>query len=274
MGTRLSSVRNDLAGNKHDKVFSTLLEITRHDTELQNQLLVLMARYKEIKKLELIGAISSGDSFMHRANLNMSVLTLISLIEEQYPNQETGGVFISYSRADAATANLIKKHLTANNIDVVIDEDNLIGGRDIAAFIRESIRKTGVTLSVISKKSLLSPWGAMETLTTFQQEKITNSHRFIGCYVEKDFFNHSFTDDAITTINEELSQLSEYKRKRIGEGLSTRDLDNEFIRWSELKQNIDEIIRRLRENLCIDVHESVLEANLPKIIQAIRNTKE
>jgi DNA-binding transcriptional MerR regulator len=274
MKNKLLTIRNDLAGNKHDKVFSALKEITKDDTDLQNQLLTLMARYKDIRRLEIIGAFNAGDGFMHRANLNMSILTLINQVEEQCLGLESEAVFISYSRTDAVTANLIKKYLVANNINVVIDDDNLTGGKDITAFIRESIRNTGVTLSIISKKSLLSSWVAMESILTFQQEKSTNAHRFIGCYIDKDFLSNSFTNGAIATINEELNKLLEYKKQRIDQGLSTRDLDNEFTRWSELRQNIDEIIRRLRENLCIDVHESVLEANLPKIIDAIRNTMD
>ncbi len=265
-------MRNDLAGNKHDKVFAALQEITKNDAELADQLLILFARYKEIKKLEIVGALSAEDSFKHRANLNLSLLNFIALAAPLCPVEGTGKVFISYSHADTAIANLIKNSLTANNIDVVMDSDKLMAGMDIASFINESIRQTNVTLSIISKKSLLSSWVAMESIATFQQEKSTNSHRFIGCFIDKDFFSKSFTDDAIGTINEELSKLLEYKKKRIDQGLNTRDLDNEFLRYNNLKLNIDEIIRRLRENLCVDVSEPALEASLPKIITAIRGT--
>ena len=79
-------------------------------------------------------------------------------------------VFISYSSKDKETAAKVKTVLEANGIDVTIDSESLVPGRDIRAFIDKSIRETDVTLSIVSKNSLLSDWVAPETVDSLMAE--------------------------------------------------------------------------------------------------------
>jgi hypothetical protein len=65
-------------------------------------------------------------------------------------------VFISYSKKDKAVAAKVKAVLEANGITVTIDSELMPAGSDIRAFIDKSIRETEVTLSIVSKRSLIS----------------------------------------------------------------------------------------------------------------------
>ena len=181
-------------------------------------------------------------------------------------------VFISYNHADAAVANKIKDTLRAEEIEVTIDSEKMAAGEDIKAFIEKCVRETDITLSVVSKKSLLSAWVAMESMNTFYLEKGTNSKKFIPCYIDPEFFNHSFTDNAIDETDAKLELLDSLFAKRIEQKQGIDDIDDERARLLDLKHNMDKIIGRLRNSLCVDIREENFEPGMKKIIQTIKES--
>lgn len=181
------------------------------------------------------------------------------------------GVFISYNHNDMDVANKLKDKLKAENINVVIDSERMQAGEDIKEFIEKCIRETSATLSLISKKSLLSAWVAMESINTYKHEQAGSGKKFIACYINDDFFKRNFTDDALDFIEAEIKEVQGLITTRMEKNRSIRDLQNELTRLSELRNNMDEIIRRLRESLCIDIREGNLDTNFAKILQAIQS---
>ena len=85
------------------------------------------------------------------------------------------------------------------------------------------------------------------------------------------FFKRNFTDDALDHIEGEIKEIQNLITARMEKNRSIRDLQNELTRMTELRNNIDEIIRRLRESLCIDIRNGALDTNFNKILQAINN---
>ena len=59
--------------------------------------------------------------------------------------------------------------------------------------------------------------------------------------------------------------MSDYAEKR----LDTGDLNAEKTRLYDLRNNIDKIVGRLRNSLCIDIRGNNFEKNLHKILEAI-----
>ena len=65
-------------------------------------------------------------------------------------------VFISYNHADQEIAFRIKALLESEGINVIIDSEAMVTGEKIEAFIEDCIRTSGITLAIVSKKSLIS----------------------------------------------------------------------------------------------------------------------
>lgn len=151
----------------------------------------------------------------------------------------------------------------------MIDSEKMQAGEDIKEFIEKCVRDTGTTISLISKNSLLSAWVAMESINTFYHEKTDTKKKFIACFITDDFFNRNFTDDALDHIEGEIKEIQGLITTRMEKNRSIRDVQNELTRMTELRNSIDEIIRRLRESLCIDIRGENLANNFQKILQSI-----
>ena len=180
-------------------------------------------------------------------------------------------VFISYNHNDMEVANKLKEKLKAEHIEVLIDSESMQAGEDIKEFIEKSIRETSVTISIISKNSLLSAWVAMESMNTYQHEKTNPGKKFIACYISDDFFKLNFTDDALDFIDGKIKEIEILISSRLQKDRNIRDLTNELTRMKELRHNMDEIIRRLNESLCIDIRNGNLDNNFQKLLQAIQS---
>lgn len=278
-------LRNFISENRIEKAFESLKKLSQSNSSSQNEVLALAAKFSDTRKKENLGLIDNDEVLKIRSQINIALLEIIDAFENNASAHRdakieiTGvesssgrkSVFISYNHHDAETANTLKEKLKTQNIDVLIDSEKMVAGSDIKEFIESCVRDTDTTLSLISKKSLLSAWVAMESINTFYLEKPGSRKKFIACYIDNDFFQRDFTDNALDTIEEEVRKIQEMITKRLEKNRSIRDLQNELTRFTDLRNNMDEIIRRLRESLCIDIHNESLENNFAKILQAINS---
>jgi hypothetical protein len=280
MITDTAKLRNLIAENKKDRALELLRAETQAYPDLQNEILALSARFNEIRKKENIGLLSDREAIQLHAGLNFSILELINEMEKAdtgtpTPETTTTGkeekVFISYNHKDSEIAHRLKDKLVAENINVVIDSERMMPGEDIKEFIENCVRETGVTISLVSKNSLLSAWVAMESINTFYHSKTDQQKKFIGCFISDEFFKREFTDEALDHVEAEIKEIQNLVSARMEKNRSIRDLQNELTRLTELRHNMDEIIRRLRESLCIDIRNDNLDNNFKKIVQAIHS---
>lgn len=287
MITDTDKLRKLVAENKTDRALQALKEDMAAYPDLQNQLLTISAKFTDICRKENTGLLDDSEVMRFKAQVNFSVLEIINGIEQQntagpvnepqaqvfagakISNEKT--VFISYNHHDSEIANRLKEKLTAINIPVVIDSEQMQGGEDIKEFIEKSVRETGTTISLVSATSLLSAWVAMESINTFYQEKTKTDKKFIACFITDDFFKRDFTDQALDHIEGEIKEIQALITARMEKNRSIRDLQNELTRMTELRNNMDEIVRRLRESLCIDIRDEKLESNFNKITTAINS---
>lgn len=189
-------------------------------------------------------------------------------------NSFGAGVFISYNHNNAAEAHHIKELLQKEGIDVIIDSEKMLAGEDIETFIERSVNDSLITLSIISKDSLLSGWVASETINTFFLEKFNRHKRFIACYLDAAFLDRKFSAEAAKTINGKLDELTRQLDENAELGLDTRDLNTEITRLRSLKANIDLILERLRNSLCVDIRNGSLTKNFPFLLKSIRRDVE
>ncbi len=244
--------------------------------------------YKELQDKKIMGMLDSGEEMRLQTGVTVSLLGLIDQLEQAatssapadtatpmaaQPTQTAAAkkVFISYNHNDIAIANALKDKLTAKNVDVYIDSERMQGGEDIKDFIEKCVRDTEVTISLVSKNSLLSAWVAMESINTFYHEKTDTKKKFLACFITDDFFKRTFTDEALDHIEANIKEIQTLITARMEKNRSIRDLQNELTRNTELRNGMDEIVRRLRESLCIDIRDANFENNFPKVLSAIQS---
>jgi hypothetical protein len=179
-------------------------------------------------------------------------------------------VFISYNHMDKEIAIKISNRLKLAKIDVIIDRESMIAGDSINDFIENSIRITDVTVSLVSNKSLKSSWVAMETINTFFCQKFSSNKKFIGCFIDMDFFRPEFTLEVVCEIDAQIKKNFNLIKEHQNRMLDTREFNNLNSRLLTLRNNIDEIVHRLRECLCLDFSEPEFENSMKKLIIAIK----
>lgn len=233
---------------------------------------------KEIINQRFVSYFENLDSF--RIYLRKGILDIINRKDHFEKGKKTDlshlRVFISYNHKDSIEANKIKNHLVELGVKVIIDSEALSAGMDIESFIKESILNSDLTLSIVSKNSLMSSWVSMETIESFNKE--TSSRiKFLPVVLDNSFFERKFTGDAIDSIDKELTEIVDILKVRFERKTGFADLYGEFKRYLALRNNIDEIVRRLRESLSVDISQQQYEVGFQKIVdylKTIRNTSK
>lgn len=177
-----------------------------------------------------------------------------------------GAVFLSYNHADAKVAKIIRNTLGEKGIPVRIDAEALRPGEEIRAFIRDSITSTDATVCLVSKRSLLSGWVAIESLFALSVEELWGRRRFVPCFVDKDFLDARFSVTATGVIDrriDELDELMEVQRKR---KVDTVELNEERTRLFGLRNGLGPILARLRGGFCLDMRPRQRKASLARLV--------
>ena len=178
-------------------------------------------------------------------------------------------VFISYNHDDSHVAEKIKSTLEAKGILVTVDTASMTAGAGIQGFIEQSIREADVTLSIVSNRSLLSAWVAMESITAFYGERFQSGKRFIACYLDDDFFQPDFRIKATKQIDARIEEIDRQIPEYIDLKIDTNDLNGQKTRLHRLRASLGDILERLKESLTLDIRDSAFDKSLARILQAI-----
>ena len=178
-------------------------------------------------------------------------------------------VFVSYNHDDSEVADKLKAALEARGIAVRIDHEAMKAGKDIKDFIEKSIRETDATVSIVSNRSLLSPWVAMETINSFYREKLEGDKKFIACYIDDDFFSKNFVLSSVEKIDARIGEIDKMIPRYMEKKLDTVDLNNEKTRMYELRNNLGKIVQRLRDSLSLDLRETAFDGSVAKVVSTI-----
>ena len=285
----MDDVRRLIASDHLEKAIAVLLaDGSRPSAELRDELTSHQAQLARTRKESRRGLMSADGEAKARTRVRYAVLDLLTALPQEsvdvddpasaqdtvttsgtQPSSPSPTVFISYNHADADAADRLRSALEAAGIGVRIDRAAMGAGEDIESFIRDSIRETDVTLAVISQRSLLSAWVAMEATTTFVQESVSGRYRFIACYLEDDFFRHDFLIDATDRIDERIAEIDalipEYAERKI----DTVDLNGEKSRLFALRNSLGDFLKRLRGSLTLDVRDGAFEESVSRIVETI-----
>jgi hypothetical protein len=183
-------------------------------------------------------------------------------------------VFISYSQKDKEVAAKVKVALEAQGISVTIDSESMPAGGDIRTFIDKSIRETQVTLSIVSRSSLESDWVALESIESFTAEKYVQGKKFIAGYIDDQFLNPAFLIEAVRRIDLENDELGRLIVEGAALKVDTVDLQTIKSRKFKLRNNLSEILNRLRGSLVLDLREPEFEKSLKQIVAEIAKLED
>jgi hypothetical protein len=180
-------------------------------------------------------------------------------------------VFLSYSHEDAAVAARLHRYLQAHGIPVLIDSEAMTPGERIQDFIAKCIQKSDVVVSLVSSRSLLSAWVASETIQTLQRNRWAGDRRFIGCYLDEEFFAPESRLRYTRQIDDRLQRIEELIPQYASGRIDTVDLNEEKTRLYELRNNLGLILATLKDSLCLDLREDAFEPSAKRLVAAIRS---
>jgi len=243
---------------------------------LAQELMAMQNKFKSGQRDYRMGVLSSQEWATVQAQAANGLLQLLEDLEEPgtlAPAGQTAGkkVFISYNHKDSNAAQRIKEALEAEGHQVTIDVESMPTGMDIKEFIDDSVEKTDVTLSLVSKNSLLSGWVAMETINTLNLAKFNKDKKFIACYLDEEFFKPDFRLQVTEIIDKKLGELDELMDKYREKKIEPTELYSERERLSELRHNLGKILERLRNSKSLDMTEKQFQQNLPELVKAINS---
>lgn len=181
-------------------------------------------------------------------------------------------VFLSYNHEDSAAALKLREFLGGHGIQVTIDSDSMTPGQRISDFIEQSIRQSDTVISLVSTRSLLSSWVALETIHSLSRNRWNDNTLFIACYLDEDFFRPEFRLECTSRIDAQIGRIEQLIPEYASKKIDTVDLNDERTRLYELRNNLGTILARLRDSLCLDVRGEKLSTSGPRLLAAIQKS--
>jgi hypothetical protein len=182
-------------------------------------------------------------------------------------------IFISYNHADAAEARRLCRYLQDKGERVVIDAENMHPGERISGFIERSVRESDVVVSLVSNRSLLSAWVAVETIQTLSRNKWVCDRICIFCYVDDEFLRPEFHLEATRKIDERLQAIERLIPEHAEHRIDTLDLNEEKTRLYDLRNNLGTILATIRDSRCLDARPEKLEESGQHIVAAVHELR-
>jgi hypothetical protein len=239
------------------------------EESISNNLLWLVAGFSLVVVL-LSGFVSFVVEYLAQKRARRNFLFPAEVSDDGKTN-----VFISYSHADQETAIKLKRMLEDEGIGVIIDSDSMLAGEEINAFIYRAIAVSQVTIAVVSQQSLFSSWVALETVGTFFLERFSPNKHFVACLRDKDLYEANFAADIVSRVDAKLAAIESEIQKQNTLHMDTRNLNNDKSRLLFLRNNIDEIVSRLKNCLNVDIcSDEGLGTNFPLLLRSIKNYAE
>lgn len=276
------------------------------DTDLVKKIRDLISNDEALEALKLLNSVHDSDDFIHvqsrlvvhdklfhtgqidmeqwlknKAETNNSILYLLRQLYPRsiqkvanLPNELQGKatkqnvVFISYSHGDANIARQVVSHLEDSGLEVLIDEEDMTAGISIMEFIQQSIKKSDVVVSILSSKSLNSGWVGQESIALMYAAWLADK-KFIPVKLDDVAFDIDFQITAQENIIQKIQDLETKIRKLRELGGDSRAFDDDRNRLFELKNNLGQIIQRLKSVLMVDITGENFQPSMRKVLERI-----
>jgi hypothetical protein len=165
-------------------------------------------------------------------------------------------IFISYSRKNREVAIKIYDGLKAVGYNIIMDEFSLELNDYLEGRLRKLVQDSDYVISIVSKDSLISEWVGLETIETLLQERYHNSARkFISVVIDNKIFGNAFFLEIISEIDKKYDSLLDKTVQAGRLRVSSEIFDISRDRLIDLRNNMKEIFKRIKEYLSIDLND-------------------
>lgn len=180
-------------------------------------------------------------------------------------------VFISYNHGDRDTMFRVRADLEANQITVIVDEQDMQAAEDIQSFINKSLQNARFILTLVSEKSLRSGWVGRELSAAAMLEQ--TGKIWLPATLDDAVFKDDFYRETDEYITEELRKLDLRMIEDIQNNRDTRPYEPARARLRDLKNNLGPSIANLREKLLVNIAGAQFEQGMQKIRSVIHNNR-
>ena len=253
--------------------------------QFSSDALLLQARYSNGKKQYNMGLIEFSEWQRTQAQINYAALELANTVKDggtpapapvanstgaATPAKPASGLkaFISYNHGDGEMALKVRDFLEKNAIDVIIDQEDMDAGKSIMSFIQESIKNSDAVVSVVSGKSLQSGWVGQESIASMYAVWLADK-KFIPVKLDDVAFDIDFQIAAQQNLVNKIKEMKGKIKMLEKLGGDSRAFQDDLNRMNELKNNLGQIIQRLKSVLMLDITGANFEPNMQKVLASI-----
>jgi TIR domain len=179
-------------------------------------------------------------------------------------------VFVSYNHEDASVALRVRQALARRGLQVSIDVAEMAAGERIQEFIERSLKDSDVVVSIVSARSLLSSWVAVETINAFHRQKWVAGKLLLGALLDDELFRPEFRLECTRSIDDRLERLEKLIEEYRAQKIDPVDLNDEKTRLFDLRNNMGGILAHLKGMLCVDLREPHFEESCAKLTEAVK----
>lgn len=256
--------------------------------QLNGDALLLQAQYNNGEKQFNLGLIEFSEWQRIQARVNFAALEMTgkatsgttsgsgssaSDVQSGHSSGQTNKskTFISYNQDDSETAFQVRDFLEKHNIEVLLDQDDMPAGMSIMQFIQESIKNADAVVSIVSSKSLQSGWVGQESIASMYAVWLAEK-KFIPVRLDNVVFDIDFQIAAQESILQKIQDLETKINKLRQLGGDSRAFDDDRNRLFELKNNLGQIIQRLKNVLMVDISGKNFDASMAKVLDRIQKS--
>ncbi|TNE61214.1 MAG: toll/interleukin-1 receptor domain-containing protein [Bacteroidetes bacterium] len=249
--------------------------------------LLLQARYNAGKKQYNMGLIEFSEWQRTQAQINYAALELANSLKSEAGGAAAAGggagapaanpapaaagkkAFISYNHGDIEVGRKVHAFLAEQGVNVIRDEEDMPAGMSIMEFIQQSIKNCDAVVSIVSSKSLQSGWVGQESAASMYAVWLADK-KFIPVKLDDVAFDIDFQIAAQETLLKNIEELETKIEKLRKLGGDSRAFDDDRNRLFELKNNLGQIIQRLKSVLMLDINGDNFEPSMKKVLERIQ----
>jgi len=268
-------VKTQLIGNGYlDKTFEIFIQhfTSKEQTNFLDELLKIKTKYATFIRNK-----SLMTDEQQRIELGKINNELIYLLNDFQTNDlkiattpiKKKTIFISYNHGDKEFAKKLSLDLKKNGYEVIRDEEKMLVGESIASFIMDSIKLADVIISIVSTKSIMSAWVALETTTALTAELI-GAKKFIPVLIDTSFFQPNFVSKASDHIEKETQKLRDEMIKLLNKKRGIDHLQDDLTRYSDSIHKLPTIVQQLKARLSLDMAGDKYTEALAKLLDTLK----
>ncbi|MGD1890815.1 MAG: COR domain-containing protein [Cyclobacteriaceae bacterium] len=234
-----------------------LLEVIHNELEAINQNTTIKA---------LKGGLSSKDRYLRGGFEDLTTSEL------KPTNQKSMKVFLSYNHKDKVTANRIIDVLKKEGYPVFMDDVAMEAGENIESFINKGVRKSRITVLLVSEHSLQSGWVTSEIIKSLYDEKIRGEgERFIPVTITNIYRQEGYVDSALDKIEKKIQRINEKILNRRKQKRGSDEFDSQLARREDQRYYLPKIVKRLIESSTVDISGEKFAKGMKRVLERLES---